>query len=96
MRIIPSSNRKALGRILDRDEARDEQVARDAARIVTDVRRRGDTALIAWTNRLDRGHAGKAAPMRRVTKLSARDLRRGWKATPRPVREALALAVRNL
>lgn len=96
MRIIQSSDRKGLARILDRDEARDETVERDAARIVTDVRRRGDKALIEWTNRLDRRTVGRRAAMRRVTRLSPADLRRGWKATPKPVRDALALAVRHL
>lgn len=95
MRIIRSSDRKALDQIVNRDEARNARVERDAARIVADVRRRGDDALIEWTNRLERSRSGKPL-MRSVAKLSTSELRRGWKATPKSVRAALALAVRNL
>jgi histidinol dehydrogenase len=95
MRIIRSSDRKAVERVLHRDEARNAKVERDAARIVDDVRRRGDAALVEWTNRLDRSRAD-GRPMKAVEPLTRQALQRGWKATPAAVRRALALAVRNL
>ncbi len=87
MRLILASNRRALDRLASRDEARSPEVERQAARIVADVRRRGDTALRAWTRRLD--GAG-------VRTLGASDLRRGWADTPPAVRRALRQAVTHL
>ncbi len=53
MRILPLTNAtqaKILGS--RRDSSRSAE--RVAARIVADVRRRGDAALFSWTKRLDR------------------------------------------
>jgi len=94
MRIIPSSDRQALDQLVSRDESRRGTVERQAARIVSDVRRRGDTALLDWTMKLDRkGGDGQALSIRALTKA---ELKRGWAATAKPVREALALAAANL
>lgn len=89
MRIISAADRRALTRLASRDEARQPGVERQAARIVRDVRRKGDQALIAWTRRLD-GRTSDIQP------LSAADLRRGWSSTPGPVRRAIQLSVRHL
>jgi len=99
MRIIDSSDRKALEALAARDAARNPDVERDAARIVDDVRRRGDAALAAWTVRLDgdaaaRPRRGRHGPSFRP--ITRRDLAKGWAATPRPVRAALRQAVRHL
>jgi histidinol dehydrogenase len=51
MRIIESTNGAALKRLLSRDVARDPAVLRTAARIVRDVRRRGDAAVRDWSRR---------------------------------------------
>ena len=63
-------------------------VAATAARIVNDVRRRGDAAVSYWRRRLgdDEGSI----------EVSARELRRGWDATSKDVRRALRLAARHI
>ncbi len=87
MRIIQGSNRQAIERLASRDEARNPEVERQAARIVADVRRRGDRALRDWTRRLDGA---------RIRTFGAADLRRGWAATPADVRRALRQAAAHL
>ena len=64
------------------------QIAATAARIVNDVRRRGDIAVAHWRRRL----GDDEGPI----EISARELRRGWDATPKDVRRALRLAARNI
>jgi histidinol dehydrogenase len=89
MRIVSAADREAVSRLAARDESRRPGVERQAARIVRDVRARGDAALREWTKRLD-GHGGRIAP------VSPAALRRGWQATPPAVRRALRLAVTHL
>lgn len=52
MRILPLTNR-AAERLLAHRNSVDKAADRAAARIVADVRRRGDVALLAWSRRLD-------------------------------------------
>jgi len=97
MRILDTSNTRAIDRLVARDEARDPAVERQAARILADVRRRGDRAVAEWTARLDasqrRGEGRRpAGPVR----LSAAALEAGWAATPRDVRAAIRVAIANL
>ena len=61
-----------------------------AARIVADVRRRGDTALLYWTRRLDNPRAA------RQFEVGRRELDRAWASTPREARRAIAHAARNI
>ena len=89
MRIVSASDRKAVAALAARDEARRPDVERQAARIIRDVRRRGDAAVRDWTRRLD----GRSAPVRPI---GAAALRQGWAKTPRDVRRAIALAVSHL
>lgn len=93
MRILSSSNRQAIDRLIARDEARNPAVERQAARIVNDVRRRGDAAVLYWSRRLD-GRAGSPAPS--VRPITAAALKRGWAATSPDVRRAIRLAAKNL
>jgi histidinol dehydrogenase len=95
MRIISSSNRPALDRLAARDEARNPDVERQAARIVRDVQRRGDAALVDWTRRLDRAGRSRTARVA-IAPMSAAELRKGWALTPPDVRKALRIAARNL
>lgn len=88
MRIIPSSDRDAIDRLVVGDAARDGKVERQAARIVADVRARGDRALREWSRKLD----GKTS----LQPLSKATLRAGWKATPPDIRQALRVAIDNL
>ena len=64
-------------------------LARDTARIVDDVRLRGDAALREWSERLDGTGSGPFV-------VSKRDLDRGWKETPADVKRAIRLAIRNV
>jgi histidinol dehydrogenase len=90
MRIVSSSNRAALARLIARDAARDPEVERQASRIVADVRAKGDRALVAWTRKLGGDRRFRLAP------LSKAELRAGWQATPKDVRRALRVAIDNL
>jgi histidinol dehydrogenase len=102
MRIIRSSDRDVLEQFASRDEARNGNVERQAARIVSDVRRRGDVAVREWTGKLDdrlrrrNGVTTPPVPARGSTRLSAAEIKRGWAATPEPVRRAISVAVKNL
>ena len=89
MRIVSASNRAAIEALATRDEARRPDVERQAARIIRDVRRRGDAAVREWTRKLD----GRSAA---IHPLSPGALRRGWEHTPRAVRRALGQAVKHL
>ncbi len=70
---------------------RDVQAEAVAARIVGDVRRRGDPALFAWTRRLD---GIRLTP--KTLWVSATDRRAAARAIPQDLRRALAHAARNI
>ena len=70
------------------DAARNPAVQRKAARIVNDVRRRGDVAVREWSLEFD----GLSGPI----EVSRAEMRQGWKDTPREVRDAIRLAVRHV
>ncbi|HVQ42500.1 MAG TPA: histidinol dehydrogenase, partial [Vicinamibacterales bacterium] len=91
MRILSSNDAGAIERLAVRNRAMDPAVVRQAARIVRDVRRRGDAAVAAWTRRLD-GHAVRPGHF----EVSRREIARGWDETPRDVRAAIRLAIRNV
>ena len=61
------------------------------ARIVADVRRRGNPAVLDWTRRLD--HRNVSAG---TLEVSRREIERAWNVTPREVRRAIAHAARNI
>ena len=88
MRLISSSDRKALARVLARSTSRDRVVERQATAIVADVRRGGDRALRKWMAKLDQ--------MRGPLEVSPKEMAAGWSATPPAVRRALRLAVRHI
>jgi histidinol dehydrogenase len=54
IRIIASANARAVASLLGRRPARDPIVARRVARIIEEVRRNGDGALVAFARRFDR------------------------------------------
>jgi histidinol dehydrogenase len=87
MRIVRSPNRRTLDR-LSGDRARNPRVEQTTTRIVHDVRRRGDAALEDWMWRLDRVEPPFA--------VSAGEIRAGWTATPRALRGAIRLAIRQI
>jgi histidinol dehydrogenase len=88
MRLVSASDSSAIARLAGSDRSRDPRVRRQAARIVRDVERRGDAALLAWRRRLD-GDRGPA-------EIDARDVRAGWDATPRTIRTAIRRAIRHV
>jgi histidinol dehydrogenase len=91
MRVLSTTNRRdraAIARVMARDAARDTTVRRQASRIIADVRRRGDAAVREWTRTLD----GASGPV----EVGAAELRAGWRATPRDVRDAVKLAAANI
>ena len=97
MRIIDIADTRALRRLAAADLARDPGVRRTAARIVQDVRRRGDAAVARWTRTLDPGTVREGNGSRnRPKRLSLSDIEAGWAATPPAVRRALREAVRNV
>jgi histidinol dehydrogenase len=91
MRILSSNDTGAIERLVARNRAMDPAVVRQAARIIRDVRRRGDAAVAAWTRRLD-GYDARPETL----EVSRRELTRGWDDTPRDVRAAIRLAIRNV
>lgn len=88
MRVFHPSDKTSLERWLTRWHRPNWEPARRAERIVADVRRGGDAAVRDWATRLD----GLEGPI----DVSARELRRGWDATPKDVRAAIRLAARHL
>jgi histidinol dehydrogenase len=83
-RVIESSDRRAIERLLDRRERRARDVERRAAVIVAAVRRRGDAALETYARRLD-GLDG-------ATELTPREIMDGAARAARDVRRAIATA----
>ncbi len=81
MKIIFSSNTSIRRQLVDRKKAADLSIDRRVARIVDDVRRQGDRALIDYARRFD----GLTEPV----EVSAREIRRGAAKTPSVVRAAL-------
>lgn len=88
MRIISSSDRKDLARLLASSVSRDPEIDRTAAAIVADVRRGRDRALRTWMAKLD----GVRGPF----EIGPKDLRAGWSATPAAVRDAIRMSVRHI
>jgi histidinol dehydrogenase len=88
MRILSSADPAHLARLLTVDRARDPRVRAEAVRIVRDVERRGDAALLAWRRRLDRD--------RSPIEVSASEIRAAGERTPRAVRRAIRDAIRRV
>ena len=88
MKIISSSNRRAVRRLVERRQTSDATVERKVARIVEAVRHRGDAALREYARRFDR----LDGPL----EVSRRDLERGARETPPAVRRAIKVAARNI
>ena len=88
MRIIPAADTDRIDRLIRFGTAKRPDVERRVARIVDDIRRRGDAALREWRRKLD----GAGGPI----KVSRQELRQGWRETPVHVRDAIRLAVRHV
>lgn len=86
--ITPSINTRAVKRLLDRTRRVDPVVERRVAAIVETVRRRGDSALVEYARKFD--------GLRGSIEVTQKEILQGAALTPRPVREALAAAARNI
>src|SRR5437867_10890064 len=88
MRVLHASNRRQLDRLLARDPVRRPDVECTVDRIVREVRREGDAALVRWARRLD----GLAEPI----EVGRAELEAGWRATSKEVRRAIRLAATHI
>ena len=88
MRIIPSSDRRAVAALLSAQRIRDLATERRAAAIVAAVRQGGDRALRGFARRLDGLRGSIEVPRRRWT-VEAKSLDRG-------VRRAIKAAASNI
>ena len=88
MRIIQGSDERAVAALLDRAPGRDLGFERRVARIVSDVRRRGDSALLSYARRFD----GLTGPV----EVTRAEMERGAASVASDVRRAIAAAARNI
>jgi histidinol dehydrogenase len=88
LKIVDSSNRRAVAALLSPQRTRDAATERRVATIVEDVRRGGDRALLRYARTLDR----LDGPM----EISLDDMRAGAKLVPAPVRAAIRAAARSI
>jgi histidinol dehydrogenase len=88
MRIIVSSNARAVAALLDRRPGRDPVVRRRVAAIVDRVRRDGDRALLEYARRFD--------DLSGSIELTADEIARAAAAVDPTVRRALRAAARNI
>lgn len=77
-----------LAQLLDRAPEQDLRVADTTAKIIADVRARGDAALLEYTNRFDRSRWTSASQL----ELTRADLAQAWASLPTDLREALEKA----
>ena len=88
IRIIDSTDQRAVSALLDRRPARDRRLEARVARIVARVRRDGDPALLAFARRFDR--------LGEPLEVAASEIDAGIRDTPRDVRAAIRLAARHI
>ena len=88
IRIIESSDERAVAAILDRSPARNAKVERAVARIVADVRARGDAAVREYARRFDGLDGG--------FEISPAEMRRGAARVPATVKRAIRAAARSI
>jgi histidinol dehydrogenase len=89
MRIIDSTDTRAVAALLDRRPGQDRQLEARVRRIVDDVRRRGDKALLAYAQKFDRLDGPIEVPREEI-EASARgvapDVRRAIRTAARNIR----------
>jgi histidinol dehydrogenase len=88
MRIVESTNRRAVDALLSPARARDRVTDARVARIVADVRRDGDAALVRYARALDR--------LDGPIEIGLDEMRAAAAAIPAPVRDAIRTAARNI
>jgi histidinol dehydrogenase len=88
VKLITSSDTRALCRLLARDDDTDAALARRVAAIVADVRRGGDRALVAYARKFDR--------LDGQIELTRAEIEAGARRAPARVRRALRIAARHI
>ena len=88
VRVIDATDTKAIERLIAGSSQRDARIARRAARIVSDVRQRGDAAVLEYARQLDR--------LDQPVEVSATEMRRAARRVAPELRTAIARAVRNI
>ena len=88
MRIIKSSRRRAVGRLIDRKQETDPAIARRVAQIVAAVRRTGDPAVLGYAKQFDR--------LSEPIEVTADEIQQGLRAVDPELRTALRAAARNI
>jgi histidinol dehydrogenase len=88
IRIVDSSDRKRVAALLSATRVRDAATERTVARIVREVQRRGDAALLAYARRLDGVDS--------TIEITPDEMRVGAAAVPLQVRRALRQAARHI
>ncbi len=88
MKIVASSNRRAVRALVERGRSPDPDVVSRVAEIVDDVRRRGDRAVRKYARALDR--------LQGPFELDADEIRRGAALAPPAVRRAVRDAARHI
>src|SRR5688572_2076855 len=88
LRIVESTNRKAVAALLAPERVRDAETERRVAKIVADVRRDGDRALLRYARTFD--HLD--GPL----EIGRDELRAGARQVPSQVRDALRTAARHI
>ena len=88
MRILASTNVKAVERLLMSTTGGDRKISAAVAKIVSAVRARGDAALLAYARRFDRFHGDLEVSRDEMEELAVR--------VPPKVRAAIAAAAKNI
>jgi histidinol dehydrogenase len=88
MRIVNSSNSRAVRALLSPARARDAATDRAVAKIVADVRANGDAALLKYARKFDRLDA--------AIQVGVDEMRAAARQVPREVRHAIKTAARNI
>ena len=88
LKIVESTNRRAVEALLSPERTRDAATDARVATIVADVRRKGDSALLRYAKTLDH----LSGPV----EVSQDEMRESAAAVSRPVRAAIRAAARNI
>jgi histidinol dehydrogenase len=88
LKIVESTNRRAVAALLAPERTRDAATDRRVARIVADVRRGGDRELLRYARTLDR--------LDGPIEIPPDQMRAAARRVPAPVRAALRAAARNI
>jgi histidinol dehydrogenase len=91
IRIIRSNDRKSLARLMRVGAVRLEEAEAEAGRVLEDVRRNGDAAVLCYAREFDGLHLRKAG-----FTVTRAEIRRAYRQVPRGFVAALRVAARNV